>query len=251
MLMTKSIIFSKKNIRYFVIFSILLIVLFLLSIIRIGIVNKVYDIENEEIYRTIYVRFNDNIDISNIKNVTYIESMYLGNNNEYTIIFKEYNDVYRFIDNYSDNYKDISINECVTSETLNILSNILNIIIWIVSIITIILLILNIIEIILLQKDNISFYKMLGFKNKTICKYIFIIMIIAYTILFIISIGVSLVISFIIQKLFYTYQLVLNVIDIKLVIYSYLIIILVIFISICFIYNTIKKITPSEFRNIN
>lgn len=251
MLMTKSIIFSKKNIRYFVIFSILLIILFLLSIIRVGIVNKVYDIENEEIYRTIHVRFNDNIDINNIKNVTYIESMYLGNNNEYTIIFKEYNDVYRFIDNYSDNYKDISINECVTSETLNILSNILNIIIWIVSIITIILLILNIIEIILLQKDNISFYKMLGFKNKTICKYIFIIMIITYTILFIISIGVSLVISFIIQKLFYTYQLVLNVIDIKLVIYSYLIIILVIFVSICFIYNKIKKITPSEFRNIN
>ena len=92
---------------------------------------------------------------------------------------------------------------------------------------------------------------MLGFKNKIICKYIFIIMIITYTILFIISIGVSLVISFIIQKLFYTYQLVLNVIDIKLVIYSYLIIILVIFISICFIYNKIKKITPSEFRNIN
>ena len=92
---------------------------------------------------------------------------------------------------------------------------------------------------------------MLGFKNKIICKYIFIIMIITYTILFIISIGVSLVISFIIQKLFYTYQLVLNVIDIKLVIYSYLITILVIFISICFIYNKIKKITPSEFRNIN
>ena len=68
MLMTKSIIFSKKNIRYFVIFSILLIVLFLLSIIRVGIVNKVYDIENEEIYRTIHVRFNDNIDINNIKN---------------------------------------------------------------------------------------------------------------------------------------------------------------------------------------
>ena len=76
-------------------------------------------------------------------------------------------------------------------------------------------------------------------------------MIITYTILFIISIGVSLVISIIIQKLFYTYQLVLNVIDIKLVIYSYLITILVIFISICFIYNKIKKITPSEFRNIN
>ena len=76
-------------------------------------------------------------------------------------------------------------------------------------------------------------------------------MIITYTILFIISIGVSLVISFIIQKLFYTYQLVLNIIDIKLVIYSYLIIILVIFVSICFIYNKIKNITPSEFRNIN
>ena len=76
-------------------------------------------------------------------------------------------------------------------------------------------------------------------------------MIITYTILFIISIGVSLIISFIIQKLFYTYQLVLNIIDIKLVIYSYLIIILVIFISICFIYNKIKKITPTEFRNIN
>lgn len=251
MLMTKSIIFSKKNIRYFIIFIILLIVLFLLSITRIGITNKVYDIENEEIYRTIYVRFNSNIDINNIKDVTYIENMYLGNNNEYTIIFKEYNDIYRFIDNYSDTYKDISINECVTSETLNILSNILNIIIWIVSIITIILLILNIIEIILLQKDNMSFYKMFGFKNKIICRYIFIIMIITYTILFIISIGVSLIISFIIQKLFYTYQLVLNIIDIKLVIYSYLIIILVIFISICFIYNKIKKITPTEFRNIN
>ncbi len=76
-------------------------------------------------------------------------------------------------------------------------------------------------------------------------------MVITYTILFIISIGVSLVISFIIQKLFYNYQLVLNVIDIKLVIYSYLIIILVIFVSICSIYNKIKNITPSEFRNIN
>ena len=108
MLMTKSIIFSKKNIRYFIIFIILLIVLFLLSITRIGITNKVYDIENEEIYRTIYVRFNSNIDINNIKDVTYIENMYLGNNNEYTIIFKEYNDIYRFIDNYSDTYKDIS-----------------------------------------------------------------------------------------------------------------------------------------------
>lgn len=246
----KSILSGRKNIRYFAMFSIFLISLFTIITIKKSVDIKIYTEENQEEYLTVYVKPTDENSISEIENLN-ITKKITKEEDTYILLFNEYDDVKLFIKDYENLYESIFYNEYTISNVMKTLNTVLTIIVYIFIIIIITLLILNITEIILSQKENISFYKMLGFKNKNICKYLLLTLTSVYTIIYIMSILFTSILSTIVKKMFNEYNLNIEFLQIKSIAGIYLLMISIIIVIVYILYTRIRKISPIKFRTNN
>lgn len=243
----KTFLFKKNIKRRFIVSIILFSLLFLLFNIRNTISGIIYDKLNIDDNKMINIVLNNEEDITIIKDISYIDNIF-ENGDEYVIIFKEYNDIDRFKEEYGDYLTKLSINYVDTSEVKDF--EVVNLLLLIVIVITLIslfiLTIFNMIETVLEEKEEIALYKLMGYKNKRICFMLFYVLLISYSLIYLISIIINLI-SVNIGNIFchiagfnYTYYFII-----------YLILFGVIIITNFITYLKIKNITPYGMKNSN
>ena len=242
--------------RYILIFAILLILLFTLYNLKNGLSLYIHSLKNEETYRTIIVKFKDNLfDSNQIKNKKYILSVKIDNQEtndeekQYRIEVKDVKYIQNFIKDYEKHYKNIFYKTFEMPKLYIILWYSINIITIIFIVITFIMTTINIIETITTRRNEISFYKLIGYKNKYIFELLYLILIKLYILTYIVSIFLSYILSLIINQVLLRFKILfsLSLISVKFNIFVLLNIFLIITIVIYIFLNKAKKISPIEF----
>lgn len=251
----KSFLKDKSIKRYLLIYFSLLVLLLVLYNFKVGLSSYTKDLRNNIDYRTIIVKLKDGFKYQELKKVDYILSVDIDdietneNNLHYKIILKEEKYIKTFINDYNEVYTSILYDPFVMPKMLKIF-NVSLTVLTIIFITTIsIMLILNIIETILSRKQEVSFYKLIGYKNIDIIKMLSSFLILIYTILYFISNIFSIILSIIIKKILihinFKFNLVIFSVSFSLI--MYIVIILIILIILCICYSNIKKRTPIDF----
>lgn len=248
----KIFILKKNIIRRLLIFGLLLSFIFIILNIKDTISELIFQRMNTPENKTITIVLEDDVSIDEIKNVSYIKS--IEESDETIIIeFNYYMDVEKFMKDYKDSFKNITINY-VSNDDLRIIEIIghsLSIAIIASSIILFILTILNIIEVILEEKKEIVLYKILGFDNRKICLIFLKILIVIYTIVTVISIIFSVLFCLIINLFLSFINISFKIMFFKIINYIniYIILVCIIVITSVIMYMLVKKITPINLKN--
>lgn len=253
-IISKTLIKDKVFFKHLIISIILIFTFLLISSIQLGLEQNINNFKNISNYRTIIVKI-DNVKVTykDLKRIDYIEKIEILDENNYELILKDYKDIDIFKNTYKNNLDSITTTNIELPVFLIISNNFLNILLIILTICILLLIILNITETITTRIKSIAFYKLLGFKSKTILKYFITILIFIYTIIYIISIITNLALTKLVNKLLFEYKINFKLINLsyKLVInYYFSIIIFILFIFII-LYAKIKKTTPIKLINKN
>ena len=234
----KSILLSKSVLRnimflFFVIFS-LGIIFQIKSNITIQMDNQRNIIDN----RTVYVELESTRNINDIKNIEFVLSvkeMYKG----YEVVFQNYSDVEKFITLYNDIFDHITINSVnvIESKFLTALDTGLTVLFIIFTCVLFALIMMGVINILAEQNETIAFYKLIGFRNKSIIMLLLLIFGSIYTFLILLSFVFTFCISLFFKQ-YYFFSI------IYLLIYAFVIFIFI-FIFI-YLYIKLRKITPIQ-----
>ena len=247
----KSFVFKKSNINNLIIFSLILLFLFLIVSFYKGIVEKQNDILNTESNRTVVITLKDKYNIVDIKKLGFVQivSNY-ANSNDYEIIFKSYTDIKKFEENYSDYYDSILLPTIQIPPIYKVLHLLALIFTIIISILVVIFLIFHIIDFTMSNKDDISFYKLIGYTNSRIIKYLFVIYFFIYFVTCFITFFMGNVIVSIINNILKikSINFMLLSLNINYLFFEIVIIFDIIFIILCYLYIKIKKISPLVFE---
>lgn len=249
--------FCKKNIiKLFTIFFLLMLAFLFLIQIKSGIVERIETQKNAVLNQRIIVKLKDNNYFEEIRDFKYIESTEKLDENKYIIVFSQNKYIDIFINEYEFYFSDIVFfesNEKNNNEQELIILNSLEIgltyLIVIFVVVILVLLILLMVEISMENKNIISYYKLIGYKNFTIIKYLFIPLLLIFLILVILSIFINDIVTMIFVGLFNIQFLSYNTFDIYICIISFLLLFWFI-ISVIF-YLKIHNVTPINFKNKN
>lgn len=257
MVISKSFIYQSNIIKFFFVFLILMISILFLIQIRNGVIheieNKKISVKNIEVI----LKLDDESYIDDIEKSKYVKSIEkYSNNDEYIVIIDNYDNVDMFLDKNKQYYSDVMLfdndKENKIVKEVKILDSLevgLTYLIAIFIVISIILSIIIIVEVNLENVNVISFYKLVGYKNLSIIKFLFNTLLFIYIFLLGISILVNNIITFILINLFNNSFF--EYLDFSIYLYMFLFVLLFLVLTLTFSYFKIFRITPIQFKNKN
>lgn len=255
-IISKSFFCEKSIIKFFLCFFLLIIVFLFLIQIRTGVIMRIEEKKNSMLNQEIMIKLKDNDYFEKIKNNKYIENIQEHGNNEYILKFSKYKYIDDFINEYENYFLDIVFfkndGTNANEQELLILNSLeigLTYLIVIFMVVILVLLILLMIEISVENKNIISYYKLIGYKNFSIIKYLFICLFAIFLILVILAISINNVITFILINIFNNHFLYYITNYTYIYIFSFILFFLII-IS-CIFYFKIHNVTPIGFKNKN
>ena len=243
--------FQKNLIKY----GIIILMLFSTINVLFGLIKSV-DISlskemNKVEYRTILIIDSDIEKINNIisKNKNIIKEHTFDNkNNQFTIIFNNFENTQVFLDEYENNLNNISIFS-FNNDNYIAAKNVFCVIMILCLILIYSLIVLFTINIIYNLEQDIALYKLLGYSQNNIIKYFLIAIYVFYLIIYIISILLSILIlkyvPFNDGRL--SYISIIKYLSINNYIIIWLLISIIIVISAVRVILKIKKISPIKF----
>lgn len=255
-IISKSFFLKKSIIKFFVCFFLLMLSLLFLLQIRNGVIEKIEIKKNAVLSQKIIVKLKENNYFEEIQDFKYIESIEKIDENEYIIVFSQNKYIDIFIAEYEIYFSDIVFfesNEKNSNEQeLMILKSLeigLTYLIVIFVVIILVLLILLMVEISIENKNIVSYYKLIGYKNFTIIKHFFISLLCLFLTLAILSIFINNIVTMILREIFNNQFFNYNTYNIYICIISFLLLFLMIISSI--FYFKIYNVSPINFKNKN
>ena len=248
-IISKSLLLNKNILRYFFMFSLLLIIFIFLLNIRHSLNKSIYNSNESLTERTIWIDSKDNITKEELEKSNKIEEI-IEEDGFYKIVFDSKKDLNNFKETYKNDYNQlITFNNDNSKDLKEKVLVFFNILIYVFIFLLFSILIFNILEIITESKKNISLYKLLGFKNKDILKKYIFVLIILYTIIYILAILINIFIAWILNIIINIFTENFQIIINNNLITLYISIILTLIIMTLISYLKIKKISPISFMN--